>query len=47
MSGQTTPHLLAKVGEVEITAADLRTFEANLKDATMRSQHRDNLADAH
>ncbi len=36
-------HLLAKVGEVEITAADLRTFEANLKDATMRSQHRDNL----
>ena len=36
-------HLLAKVGEVEITAADLSTFEANLKDATMRSQHRDNL----
>jgi len=35
--------LLAKVGEVEITATDLRTFEANLKDATMRSQHRDNL----
>jgi parvulin-like peptidyl-prolyl isomerase len=35
--------LLAKVGEVEITAADLRTLEANLKDATMRSQHRDNL----
>ena len=36
-------YLLAKVGEVEISAADLRTFEANLKDATMRSQHRDNL----
>ena len=36
-------HLLAKVGEVEITAADLRTLEANLKTATMRSQHRDNL----
>ena len=35
--------LLAEVGEVEITATDLRTFEANLKDATMRSQHRDNL----
>ena len=35
--------LLAKVGEVEITAADLRTLEANLKTATMRSQHRDNL----
>ena len=35
--------LLAKVGAVEITAADLRTFEANLKTATMRSQHRDNL----
>ena len=35
--------LLAKVGEVEITATDLRTFEANLKDATMHSQHRDNL----
>ena len=35
--------LLAKVGEVEITATDLRTFEDNLKDATMRSQHRDNL----
>ena len=35
--------LLAKVGEVEIIATDLRTFEANLKDATMRSQHRDNL----
>ena len=35
--------LLAKVGEVEITAADLRTLEANLKDVTMRSQHRDNL----
>ena len=36
-------HLLAKVGEVEITATDLSTFEANLKDSTMRSQHRDNL----
>ena len=36
-------HLLAKVGAVEITAADLRTFEANLKTATMRLQHRDNL----
>ena len=36
-------HLLAKIGEVEITAADLRTLEANLKDATMHSQHRDNL----
>ena len=36
-------HLLAKVGEVEITAADLHTFEANLKTAVMRSQHRDNL----
>ena len=36
-------HLLAKVGEVEITAADLRTLEANLKVAAMRSQHRDNL----
>ena len=36
-------HLLAKVGTVEITAADLRTLEANLKDAAMRSQHRDNL----
>ena len=36
-------HLLAKVGKVEITATDLRTLEANLKDATMRSQHRDNL----
>ena len=36
-------HLLAKVGEVEITAADLRTLEANLKTASMRSQHRDNL----
>ncbi len=35
--------LLAKVGAVEITAADLHTFEANLKDATKRSQHRDNL----
>ena len=35
--------LLAKVGETEITADDLRTFEANLKDATMRAQHRDNL----
>ena len=35
--------LLAKVGEVEITATDLLTLEANLKDATMRSQHRDNL----
>ena len=35
--------LLAKVGAVEITAADLRTFEANLKTAAMRSQHRDNL----
>ena len=35
--------LLAKVGEVEITATDLRTFEANLKEAAMRSQHRDNL----
>ena len=36
-------HLLAEVGEVEITAADLRTFEANLKVAATRSQHRDNL----
>ena len=36
-------HLLAKVGAVEITATDLSTFEANLKDSTMRSQHRDNL----
>ena len=36
-------YLLAKVGEVEITATDLSTFEANLKDATTRSQHRDNL----
>ena len=36
-------YLLAKVDEVEITATDLRTFEANLKDATMRSQHWDNL----
>ena len=36
-------HLLAKVGEVEITAADLRTLKDNLKDVTMRSQHRDNL----
>ncbi|MDE2812434.1 MAG: peptidyl-prolyl cis-trans isomerase [Gemmatimonadota bacterium] len=36
-------YLLAKVGEVEITATDLRTFEANLKDATMRSQRWDNL----
>ena len=35
--------LLAKVGEVEITASDLRTFEANLKTAAMRAQHRDNL----
>ena len=35
--------LLAKIGEVEITAADLRAFEANLKTAAMRSQHRDNL----
>ena len=35
--------LLAKVGEVEITATDLRTFEANLETATMRVQHRDNL----
>ena len=35
--------LLAKVGEIEITAADLRTFEANLKTAAMRAQHRDNL----
>ena len=35
--------LLAKVGEVEITAADLHTFEANIKTAAMRSQHRDNL----
>ena len=44
--GQERPddaHLLAKVGEREITATDLRTFEANLKDATMRSQHWDNL----
>ena len=36
-------YLLAKVGQVEITAADLRTFETNLKTATMRAQHRDNL----
>ena len=36
-------HLLAKVGEVEITAAGLSAFEANLKEAAMRSQHRDNL----
>ena len=36
-------HLLAKVGAVEITVADLRNFEANLKTAVMRSQHRDNL----
>ena len=36
-------HRLAKVGAVEITAADLRTFEANLKTAAMRAQHRDNL----
>ena len=36
-------HLLAKVGAVEITAADLRNFEANLKTAVMRSRHRDNL----
>ena len=36
-------HLLAKVGEVEITAADLRAFEANLKVTATRSQHRDNL----
>ncbi len=35
--------LLAKVGAVEITAADLRTFEANLKTAVRRAQHRDNL----
>ena len=35
--------LLAKVGEVEITATDLRTFGANLKEAAMRSQHWDNL----
>ena len=35
--------LLAKVGAVEITATDLRTFEANLKEAAMRAQHRDNL----
>ena len=36
-------HLLAKVGAVEITVADLRTLEANLKTAVMRSRHRDNL----
>ena len=36
-------YLLAKVGEVEITAADLRTFETNLKTAARRAQHRDNL----
>lgn len=36
-------YLLAKVGQVEITATDLRTLETNLKDAAMRSQHRDNL----
>ena len=36
-------YLLAKVGGVEITATDLRTFEANLKTAAMRTQHRDNL----
>ena len=36
-------HMLAKVGAVEITADDLRTFEANLKVAAMRTQHRDNL----
>ena len=36
-------HLLAKVGEVEITAANLRAFEAGLKGAAMRSQHRDNV----
>ena len=35
--------LLAKIGAVEITAADLRIFEANLKTAVMRAQHRDNL----
>ena len=35
--------MLAKVGAVEITAADLHAFEANLKTAVMRSQHRDNL----
>ena len=35
--------LLAKVGVVEITATDLRTFEANLKEDAMRAQHRDNL----
>ena len=35
--------LLAQVGAVEITAADLRTFEANLKTADLRSQHRANL----
>ena len=47
MSSRTTPILLAKVGEVEIAAADLRAFEANLKVAAMRSQHRDNLQTAH
>jgi len=36
-------YLLAKVGQGEITAADLRTFETNLKTATRRAQHRDNL----
>lgn len=35
--------LLAKVGAVEITADDLRTFEANLKTTARRTQHRDNL----
>ena len=35
--------LLARVGAVEITAADLHTFAANLKTAAMRTKHRDNL----
>lgn len=34
---------LAKVGEVEITAADLRAFAANLKATAAHSQHRDDL----
>ena len=35
--------LLAQVGAVEITAADLHTFENSLKTAAQRTQHRANL----
>ncbi len=44
--GQERPdnaHLLAKVGAVEITASDLHAFEANLKTAALRAEHRNNL----